>query len=76
MIPSIPVMAILHSLRFYELEIDLDNLQSIYAMRLICHGNHSGHDGNVNADLSQMTSDKKIVDRIIVEVKSPSAVIE
>jgi hypothetical protein len=58
------------------LEIDLDNLQSIYTMRLIGHGHHSGRDGNVNADLSQLTSAKKIVDRIIVEIKSPSDIIE
>lgn len=60
----------------YELEIDLDNPQPVYAMRLIGHGHHSGHDGNVNPDLSLLTSAKKIVDRIIVEIKSSSDLIE
>ncbi len=58
----------------YEVQIDLDNPQPIYLMRLIGHGHHSGKDGNIYSDISQLTTAKNIVDRILVEVKPTESV--
>lgn len=54
----------------YEVLIDQNNLQSIYAMHLVGHGHHSGRDGNVYPNLDQLTTAKDIVGKIIVDIKS------
>lgn len=53
----------------YEVIIDVDNLQPIYVMKLIGHGHHSGQDGDIHPDMSQLSTATHIVDRILVEVK-------
>ncbi|MBK8187390.1 MAG: hypothetical protein IPK77_09240 [Cellvibrio sp.] len=53
----------------YEVTIDMDNPQPIYAMQLIGHGHHSGKDGSIYPDIGQLTTATHIVDRILVEVK-------
>ena len=54
----------------YEAMIDLGSKQPIYLMHLIGHGHHSGRDGNVNPDISQLTTAIKQVERIMVEVRN------
>lgn len=53
----------------YEVLIDQDKLQPVYAMQLIGHGHHSGRDGNLYPDISQLTTATQIVDKIIFDIK-------
>lgn len=54
----------------YEAIVDLHNTQQIYLLKLVGHGHHSGKDGNVNPDISQLTTATHLVDKILVEVKT------
>lgn len=52
----------------YEAVIEPESPQRYYAMQLIGHGHHSGQNGDLYRDLSNLTTALGIVDRIIVEV--------
>lgn len=52
----------------YETVIDPASPQRYYAMQLIGHGHHSGQNGDLYHDLSNLTTALAIVDRIIVEM--------
>ncbi|WP_106790782.1 hypothetical protein [Aquimarina sp. Aq78] len=52
----------------FETFIDMNDDKKYYLMELIGHGHHSGQDGNVNSDLSTLTTAKRIVERIVVGV--------
>lgn len=54
----------------YETIIDTNDKNGLYKMDLIGRGHHSGKDGKVYKDLSNMTTALKLVDRIRVELKS------
>jgi len=54
----------------YETIIDTNNKNALYNLSLIGRGHHSGKDGEIYKDLSNMTTALKLVDRIRVEVKS------
>lgn len=54
----------------YETIVDLRNEQQIYLMKLIGHGHHSGGDGNVNPDISHLTTAKHLVEKILIEMKN------
>lgn len=54
----------------YEAIIDTQSPQQYYPMTLIGHGHHSGADGKIYSDLSDLTTAKEIIDRIIVEVRN------
>ncbi len=57
----------------YKTEINPndDNNNGYYLMRLIGHGHHSGQDGKIYTDLSNITTAKNIAQRIIVHVRQP-----
>ncbi|MBQ4811860.1 hypothetical protein J8M20_10955 [Pseudoalteromonas luteoviolacea] len=54
----------------YEAIIDFDSQQSgtLAVMSLVGHGHHSGRDGNIYSDVSQLTSALELVERVIVSV--------
>lgn len=52
----------------YAVEIDTENLQETYEMKPVGHGHHSGKDGNINPDLSTITTALQIVEIITVKV--------
>jgi len=54
----------------YEAIIDTNDKNGLYKMELIGRGHHSGKDGKVYKDLSNMTTALKLVDRIRVELKN------
>ena len=52
----------------YAAHIDRTSAQKYYAMTLIGRGHHSGQDGRIYSDLSQITTAKQLVDRVIIEL--------
>lgn len=54
----------------FETLIDMEDGKDYYLMELIGHGHHSGQNGNIYTDLSRLTTAKKIMERIVVGVKS------
>ena len=56
----------------FDAFIDMNDQKDYYLMELIGHGHHSGQNGNINQDLSTLTTAKHIVERIIVGVKTTS----
>lgn len=53
----------------FNTRIDLSEGKDYYLMDLIGHGHHSGQSGDINADLSTLTTALSIVERIVVGVK-------
>lgn len=51
----------------YEAVVDRNDKQPIYLLKLVGQGHHSGKDGAVNPDTSNLTTATQLVDRIIVE---------
>ncbi|PUA28774.1 MAG: hypothetical protein B0W54_10165 [Cellvibrio sp. 79] len=51
----------------YEAVVDRNDKQPIYLLKLIGQGHHSGRDGAINPDTSNLTTALQVVDRIIVE---------
>lgn len=52
----------------YDAVVSRKDAQSIYLLKLVGQGHHSGKNGNVNPDTSKLTTATQIVDRIIVEL--------
>lgn len=52
----------------YEAVVDRKNNQPLYLLKLVGQGHHSGRDGNINPDISNLTTATQLVDRIIVEL--------
>jgi hypothetical protein len=53
----------------YEAVVDRkNNQQPIYLLELVGQGHHSGKDGKINSDTSNLTTAKQIVDKVIVEL--------
>lgn len=52
----------------YEATIDLDGSASLFPMKLIGRGHHSGRDGAIYKDLHNITTALELIDRIIVEI--------
>lgn len=52
----------------YEAKVDKKNNTNYYLMDLIGHGHPSGQNGEVNNDLSKITTAKKIAERILVKI--------
>lgn len=53
----------------YEAVIDPTASQQFYPMALAGHGHHSGRDGVLYGDLSNLTTALEIIDRVIVETR-------
>ncbi len=53
----------------YESEIDVNDGNDYYLMKLIGHGHHSGQTGEILTDLSRLTTAKQIVERIVVGIE-------
>lgn len=53
----------------YKANIDFGSSEKLYPMTLVGHGHHSGQDGNINPDTSQLTTALAIVDRVIVDTR-------
>ncbi len=51
----------------YEAVVDRNDKQSIYLLKLAGQGHHSGKDGAINPDTSNLTTATQLVDRILVE---------
>lgn len=51
----------------YESVVDRNDKQSIYLLKLAGQGHHSGKDGEINPDTSNLTTATQLVDRILVE---------
>ncbi len=51
----------------YEAVVDRNDKQSIYLLKLVGQGHHSGKDGAINPDTSNLTTATQLVDRILVE---------
>jgi len=54
----------------YEATVDLRSKEKFYLMKPTGHGHHSGKDGSVDADLSNITTALQLIDRAIVAVAS------
>ncbi|WP_298516198.1 hypothetical protein [uncultured Kordia sp.] len=54
----------------FEARIDMNDEKSYYLMDLIGHGHHSGQNGIIYSDVSSLTTAKKIIERIVIGVKS------
>ncbi|HEY6530200.1 MAG TPA: hypothetical protein VIZ65_16045 [Cellvibrionaceae bacterium] len=52
----------------YEAVINPGSNQRYYPMQLIGRGHHSGQDGDIHADMNNMTTALEIIDRIIIEI--------
>jgi len=52
----------------YVVEIDPANLQEAYELKPIGHGHYSGKNGEINPDLSTITTALQIVDKVTVKV--------
>ncbi|MBE0637767.1 MAG: hypothetical protein IH598_04545 [Bacteroidales bacterium] len=52
----------------YAVDIDPEKLQESYELKPVGHGHHSGKDGNINPDLSTITTALQIVEIITVKV--------
>lgn len=53
----------------FNADINMNDDQNYYLMDLMGHGHHSGQTGDIYTDLSQLTTAKNIVERIVVGVK-------
>lgn len=53
----------------YEAVIDPTSPQQFYPMAIVGHGHHSGRDGVLYEDLSNLTTALEIIDRVIVETR-------
>ncbi len=53
----------------YEALIDLSEHDKYYALKPVGRGHHSGKDGSIDLDLSNITTAFEIIDRAIVELK-------
>jgi hypothetical protein len=53
----------------YRAHVDLDSGSNIYPMILVGHGHHSGGDGLIDTDMSNITTALDLVDRVLVDVK-------
>ncbi|WP_039915016.1 DUF4405 domain-containing protein [Cellvibrio mixtus] len=51
----------------YEAVVDRNDKQPIYLLKLAGQGHHSGKDGEINPDTSNLTTATQLVDRILVE---------
>lgn len=52
----------------YEATLDTQQPDRLYRMKPIGHGHHSGQDGKIYPDLSELTTALHLIERIIVEV--------
>lgn len=52
----------------YAAHVDRALGQKYYAMELIGRGHHSGQDGRIYSDLSEITTARELVDRVIIEI--------
>lgn len=52
----------------FQSEIDMQDGKDFYLMELMGHGHHSGQDGKVYEDLSQLSTALQIVERIVIKV--------
>ena len=50
----------------FEATVDMNDDKKYYLMELIGHGHRSGQTGDINTDLSTLTTAKQIVERIVV----------
>ncbi len=53
----------------FDALIDMNDNKNYYLMQLIGHGHYSGQNGNINSDISTLTTAKQIIERIVVGVK-------
>ena len=53
----------------YAAQVDRSIGQKYFAMEIIGRGHHSGKDGLIYTDLSEITTARELVDRVIVELK-------
>lgn len=56
----------------YRALVDTQSAMRFTLMTAIGHGHHGGANGEIDPDLSHLTTALQIVDRIVVEVRSPS----
>lgn len=56
----------------YEAIIDTALDQKYHPMKVVGRGHHSGRDGQLHPDLGNLTTALELIDRVIVEVDSPS----
>ncbi|MDO3384648.1 hypothetical protein QWI17_02225 [Gilvimarinus sp. SDUM040013] len=52
----------------YRARVDLSKAETVTVMELVGHGHHSGNDGVIYKDVSNLTTALDIVDRVLVEV--------
>lgn len=53
----------------FAANVDLEDGQDYYFMKLLGHGHHSGQSGEIYEDLSHLTTSLEIVERIVLSVK-------
>lgn len=52
----------------YEATIDTRHPDQLYRMKPVGHSHYSGQDGEICADLSELTTALQLIERVIVEV--------
>ncbi|HEY7885414.1 MAG TPA: hypothetical protein VIC08_10745 [Cellvibrionaceae bacterium] len=53
----------------YQAQIDFNSSEQLYPMTLAGHGHHSGKNGSIDPDTSQLTTALAIVDRVFVDIR-------
>ena len=53
----------------FEASVDMNDNKDYYLMELIGHGHHSGQTGELDSDLSTLTTALEIVERIVIGVR-------